>query len=754
MNIKINNLILSLIVCVIAIQVTAFLAVFLGPASINEGLQAQVLPEWAGTIRPKWDLILFIVFVCLAIGGQLIASYILGKKQKDKDLGRGALTYLLVEAALTFLIVSAAFQMTIYDNSPFLAKKALIVLAIVSLVLKIFWREIAAFMLKTDNWLLQAEVSVALRPIGNILTLIVIAALIYLPDLERVVAQFFIGEQFHHFDFFLMSPGWAYLNGGLPFVDVISQYGVGVVACLSRLTAFFGGFDYIPALRMFMFLVIIYYFLAFGFVRYWLGSVTLGLIVFLLAFRLQMFHYGVSPLCWTYPSTTPIRFGFDILWLGLLLAHLRTGRIVFLVLAAIYSGAALYYMTATGACIIATFLFYIASLVVTPHLRRQYFPSAKHLILAFFCAALSLISAFCLFWLTLGSHVFKAVFWHNMIEYLTFFAHGHAGGVLPMYEGLKYRYLWVAVMAFGLPLFYLGTALFVGGLVYLKRIRAEHIIAVVIAIYGLANYQYFVVRSAATSYYMNALPFVLLTVYWFSLLIKRLDDKKRRRLRWVALALSLYALTTNHNYISYPNIFNFSRNPMVDITVAQRYPDRQGYFNHQVKNIKEADKLEFNSLGETFEDIRTEDSFKSDEELKDYYRRESDFSKDAALIKSLTSQKQKVPILSSFETKILIQSSRAPFFYHTPLISSQPMRMRFYPADAAHSPNYLADTIRQLENSKPPYVFMERVFLQENIPEAYRQSNGNIIAIVGYIRSNYTADAVGQYLIAMKRKNN
>ena len=168
-----------------------------------------------------------------------------------------------------------------------------------------------------------------------------------------------------------MSSGWAYLNGQMPYIGVISQYGVGVVGVLSRIASLFGGFDYLPVLKMIITFVIGYYMLLYVFLRYWLGSTTLALAGFFAAFRLQMFHYGVSPLCWTYPSTTPVRFGLDIVWLGLLLAHLRTGRMVFLAAAALCSGVALYYMTSTGICVLATFYFYVLALMLVPHMRKD-----------------------------------------------------------------------------------------------------------------------------------------------------------------------------------------------------------------------------------------------------------------------------------------------------------------------------------------------------------------------------------------------
>ncbi|MBI4309401.1 MAG: hypothetical protein HY591_03620 [Candidatus Omnitrophica bacterium] len=746
-----NYFLLTSIVCLISMQLTALLGRLLLLFPPGTGLAGRILPEWSGSLQPKWDLVLFLVFILAAVSGQAAALFWLKKDLKHGQWRRGALRYLGAEAVMTFLLLSAAYKMTIYDNSPFLAQRAFAVLAIGAVLMKLFWHELNTISGKAARLLADLSRLPVVHLGADAGSLVLIAAVIYVPGLDRVLAQLFIGEQFHHFDFFLMSPGWAYLNGQMPYVDAISQYGVGVVAVLSRLASLFGGFDYLPVLKMLITLVTGYYMLLYILVRYWLGSITLALAAFFVAFRLQMFHYGVSPLCWTYPSTTPVRFGLDIVWLALLLAHLRSGRVVFLALAAVYSGAALYYMTATGMCVLAAFYFYLAALLAVPHLRRHYFPAPRVLGQAAGCGILAVACAFGLFWLTLGREVWSKTFWHNMTEYLMFFAHGHAGGVLPIYESLKYRHFWASFMGFLLPLSYLAALLFIGALVCLKKVRNEHLLAAVIAVYGLANYQYYVVRSAVTSYYMGALPFVLLACFWLALALEHLGPVWRRRVLGSALALSIYALTTNHNYISYPNLFNFSRDPMVDITVAQRYPDRQGYFNHLVKPMAEQDKLPVNSLGEVFEDIRAEDSFKSDEELKNYYRGEFDFAQDARLIQSLTRAGERVAVLSSFETKILLQAKRTPLFYHLPMITSQPMRMRAYPADAAHSPNFLADTLRQLQQARPEYVFIQRIFLQQDVPASYLENNANITAIVRYVRGHYSVAGQGKYLAALKR---
>ena len=41
-----------------------------------------------------------------------------------------------------------------------------------------------------------------------------------------------------------MGPGWAYLSGQILDVDIISEYGIGIIAVISRLAQLSGGFSY------------------------------------------------------------------------------------------------------------------------------------------------------------------------------------------------------------------------------------------------------------------------------------------------------------------------------------------------------------------------------------------------------------------------------------------------------------------------------------------------------------------------------
>ena len=181
------------------------------------------------------------------------------------------------------------------------------------------------------------------------------------------------------------------------------------------------------------------------------------------------------------------------------------------------------------------------------------------------------------------------------MDYMVVFGHT---GAIPMWESLKYRHFWAFFMSMVMPFTYLATFLFIGVGLYLEKIKKEWLFTALLCIYGLANYQYYVVRAAITSYYVDVLPFVLVCLFLvYACALNLCPWSGRKRLKAGAVILSFYALMTNQNYLAYPNVMNFSRNPMTDNLVIQRFPDRTGYFNHLFKKTKEEDKLPVNNLG-------------------------------------------------------------------------------------------------------------------------------------------------------------
>ena len=140
MNKKNDHFLVSVAVCLVSIQAVTVLSALLAPFAPGAGCAAQILPEWAAGVKPKWDLALFLVFITAALAGGALAL----RLRWQVSAG-----YCMAEAAMTFLLLSAAFKMTIYDNSPFLAQSCLMALAAAAVALKFFWRELCILLEKT-----------------------------------------------------------------------------------------------------------------------------------------------------------------------------------------------------------------------------------------------------------------------------------------------------------------------------------------------------------------------------------------------------------------------------------------------------------------------------------------------------------------------------------------------------------------------------------------------------------------------------
>ena len=191
---------------------------------------------------------------------------------------------------------------------------------------------------------------------------------------------------------------------------------------------------------------------------------------------------------------------------------------------------------------------------------------------------------------------------------------------------------------------------------------------------------------------------------------------------------------------------------MIRPVVSQIPVGRNSYFSHLFISYPDAFKLPVNGLGQKEEMIVTENDFTDDNQLKQVFRRESDYSQDARLIQSLTTPGQQVPVVSSFENLILMQAQRRPFFYTYFMVNSQPRRMRKFPVTILYTKDNLMREINRIENQKPPYIFVERTYLVSPIPQAYLYDNEDLVDLLEYIFSRYEPYKAGEFLEALKRK--
>ena len=569
--------------------------------------------------------------------------------------------------------------------------------------------------------------------------------MLYVPDQEACTARIYMGDQFHHFDQCVVGPAWAALAGDHLNVDVISQYGLGMPIILGRVAALLGG-GYTAFFTVFMGAAIIYFLLFYFFLRIWLQSLLLALAGTWIAINIQMFHPGSFPFALTYPSATVIRFFWDIVFFLCLLFYSRNNQRLWIIMAGCVAGVAVFYMSSTGLCLVLSFYAFLAAQVILPQQRRIFGTSAAIWMRLAAYAVIVPLTAFVLLAIAQGAQVLMPQLWQNIAEFNNYFLSGF--GTIPIYENLVNKNFWAFWMGLIIPLTYLWTVIFLGNALLAGQAGGMQLLAVVLSIYGFGLYHYYIARSAPTSFYTVAVPFVAILCFWMHVLSTRCSPKAHARGLRVVAAGAFCALWINPQFAGYPNVFNSFRHYASQGLNVLSLPDGKAYFNHGV--ISTARIPAANSLGEMDERLPTETDFKNTEDLKNFFRQEFDFTADAKLIDSLTAPNDKVALISSFDVRILMQARRRPFFYHYPVFLSRPMRMHAFAVPAIYTVDQIKRTIAQMESERPEYIFIERIYSKENT--VFADSTNALQWLLLYVHTHYDPVAQGRFLVALQRR--
>ena len=205
-----------------------------------------------------------------------------------------------------------------------------------------------------------------------------------------------------------------------------------------------------------------------------------------------------------------------------------------------------------------------------------------------------------------------------------------------------------------------------------------------------------------TSYCVVAVPFVLVGCFWLKCALGHYWPAVKKRVLWILAAASVAALFFNPLFRDYPNALNLSSRPWP--TVVEEY------------------------------------------------RRQTDVSEDARLIRSLTSPRQRVPLISSLETKILIDAGRPPFFYYVPLVYSRAWEILDFGGMEILTKTRMAKILNQLQTQAPAYVFVEKKLFLGLLPAPYYVHYQTLTVLMRYLSGHYTPAAQGKYLLALKIK--
>jgi hypothetical protein len=733
-----------------AMQVTALAARLLRSHPVPTPSTRLVLPEWQSLLRPEWEIALYRIFVVTAIAMVAALLWFFYTRHRLALSGAEIKMFTIAEGIWTAMLMFAAFKQAVYSDRPQLASMAFDVVLMAAICSKIFWPWVGNALLSVDDFILKRDNWKYYNRLLTLLFPVVIFLLIDVPNVPGVVARFFVGEQFHHNDSFVYGPAMAYLSGCRLDIDIISQYGVGIGVVVGGLSKLLGGLTYENGLLILLYAGIAYYILFFLLLRKWLGSAAIAATAVIYLIKLQMFHTGVFPFAWTYGSATVARHWFDIVFLIAVCLHSLSPSLWLIALAGLACAAQIFYIPSEGVYLSLAYVFYIGMHVLKPEWRKQASMTWGRLPLWLMLLLLPPVAAVGLLRMFVGSDVFTPVFWNNIHEFVEYFLNGF--GVTPIYGSLQDRQYLASLMGFVLPLVYMLTLLTVATGAFFGRLGRSGILICTLCVYGLGLYHYYVARSAVTSYYLGAVPYVMVLAFWAERCLSYWPPISQARIKLGILLICLGALFTTHNFIAYPNRFSFSRNPLTDPLVAAPLPNGRPYFNHLYRDYNEALKVPVNTMGVRDEGLVAEGDFSSDDALLEFYRQEGDFSVDAGLIQGLTAIDQPVPLISSFEIKILLQAKRKPYFYYYPLVISRPMQARSFPRTSIYTTDQLSKTIGALERDRPPYIFVEQVLLTRPLTEQFYYYYSSMLYLTDYVLQNYAPVSQGKYLVAMKRK--
>ncbi len=286
-----NIFLLCLLALIGAGQVLVLLTAWLQRLPPDYSLHQILLPTYAGVLRPEHDIFLYRAF-CAAAFVMYAMNAFRRRSRIDEDGATSRLVgQVIAEGVLLAGLARTAFTLAHHPDSLFL-QGCLIGLFVLSVSIKVMWSGIVekseVLAQNLESGLQRHTVG---RMMGTVLACGFIAAAILIPDVHGLVGHVFRYDRFYHLDAFVMAPALASLKGGLPGIDIYSQYGLGMPVVLGRIAHVFGGLNYPSMLMLLMGIAVVYFMMWFLLLQRWLGSFWMALAGVALAITWQMFYY-------------------------------------------------------------------------------------------------------------------------------------------------------------------------------------------------------------------------------------------------------------------------------------------------------------------------------------------------------------------------------------------------------------------------------------------------------------------------------
>lgn len=479
--------------------------------------------------------------------------------------------------------------------------------------------------------------------------LAIIALFVFVPWPEAVVWPSFASDRFHHFDFYAMAPALAHAHGLRLGTDFYTQYGVGWPMVLHGLGATTGLASYTTFVQLAVLVGCAYYFALFLFLRAWLREAEHATVGLLLVLLLALFTNTGGYAKWLWPSSTVMRYAFDITLFSVLLAHSRSNAAWLGPLA----GAALALQ-----CLFSTdvglYLLLALSVYLICELRRR---GSERPAGSMWRFCLGTLLGFCAlagagFTLANQGHFPDRSFWTGWMESLLAYGGGIAN--LPIAHSLARSPTTSLLLLFMLTTYILCLSECLVGLVR-GGLSPDAPLRGAIATYGLGTLILFIGRSHEQNLMHVSIPFCLLVTQATAPMVRASTRylPKAHRLLSVTLVAMIWIQADK---VHYPNLTNALLGPVV---LTQSIP------------------IKAEAVPSANPDVKTEFMAASD-----------------AIRTASEHGRHSVAVIGYHDTAYLIQAGVAPYFRYSPVLANLLFE------------GQVKEITRRIKDSPPDWIFI------------------------------------------------
>src|SRR3989338_3284328 len=345
---NLNILFLSFISILESLQVLMVAVAVFHFFPLRFDLKDAFLPFWKHLVQPEREMMFYRLWVLAAIGVQACLLIYFRNRLDEKVLVRKLCRFFTAEIILVGAMLFVLFKMAV-GGMTFPLKVIFYVLLGTAMVAKVSWRHFDILIGRWMSWPGTNKNAVILNKISDAAVPVLIFLLVYIPDINGLLAKIFNADHLHHIDAFVAAPALAFLKGGIFGTDIYTQYGMGLPALIGMLATIGGNLSYQHLLCVFIAMTMLYLILIYFLLRIWLKDPLISLIGILFILKFHIFNNGINePIIWRYPSQTVIRYFFDVLFFISVFLHLNRGNVRYLLFAGICSGFSLWYVFDVG----------------------------------------------------------------------------------------------------------------------------------------------------------------------------------------------------------------------------------------------------------------------------------------------------------------------------------------------------------------------------------------------------------------------